>query len=167
MTAAMTLAAFKAQIGPFPRIPMKNIESTSATPWQLRRRLASALLTLSLIAGTIATTATPVEAATTVVACFAPYPYNYRALSVAVQLQVWNGVDYSTTIATGALRDGCVAWNISPAYQNRYLRVRINDRIMYYGVYYWGETPLVAGPGIGPVFLQGMVNCMGCNPNIP
>jgi hypothetical protein len=139
---------------------MKNSKSAFATPGQLRRRLTSALLTLGLIFGTIATTATPVEAATTVLACFTPYPYNYRALSVAVQLQVWNGADYST-IATGALSQGCVAWNIGPQYQNRYLRVRINDQIMYYGVYYWGETTQVAGPGIGPVFLQGMVNCWG------
>ena len=148
---------------------MKNIQSASAAPGQIRRRLTSALLTLSLIGGTIATTATPVEAATSVIACFTPSVYNYRASGVAVLLQVWNGGDNYSTIGTGVLSDygygaylGCAAWNVPPLYQGRQLRVKINDNITYYGAWCFGQTTFHAGPGYGPVVLSGVVTCYGC-----
>jgi hypothetical protein len=162
VTAAITLAGSRRQLA-IREDSMKNIKSASETPRRFRRLLASALLTLSVVAGTIATTATPVEAATAVVACFTPSVYTYHSSSLPVLLQAWNGGTSYSTIGYGVLNQGCVAWNIGPLYQNRYLRVKINDNISYYGAWYWGQTTQHAGPGYGPVVLLDWSFCQPCD----
>lgn len=145
---------------------MKNPQPASATSGQFRRRLARALVTVGLIVGTIASTAKPAEAASLVIGCFTPTQATVRASGIPVWLQMWDGFKY-VTVGYGVLSDfgmggvaGCAYWSIPPALQYQTFKVKINDSIMSYGKYYWGETrPAALGPGTSTV--QGPVTCVG------
>ena len=123
-------------------------QSAFATPDRRRRRLTSALLVLGLSLGTIATTATPVEAATVVVTCFTPAYGNFlvRGLPVKLQALTVNGyvsIDFAT-LDSG----GCAAWVVPPAYRNYWLRTYIEQNDNFF--YYQGASAGYAWAWIGP-----------------
>jgi hypothetical protein len=140
------------------------------------------LLVLGLSVGTIATTATPVEAASFVVTCYSPGYGNFLTSGLPVKLQAWTGSSY-VTIDTATLNSsGCAAWVVPPAYRYYYLRANIewsNNLFYYWGssvgdAFVWIEPwqqwyPLSlnghAYPGDYELtwVLFGTVNCYGCN----
>ena len=138
---------------------MKNTQSPSPKPGQLRRRLTSALLTLSLVAGALAMTAKPAEAATTVVGCFTSNDSRYRADGIPVWLQLywagqWHTIGYGVLDDYGTGGTACATFEIPWQYQNLYYRVAINTDIRTFGVYNWGETNY-SYPGYGTAYLYG------------
>ena len=141
---------------------MKNTQSASATPRRLRRRLTSALLALTFIVWTIAATATPVQAAGMVSACFTPDRGRIVVRGLPVMLQAWVAVNTHVTIATSVLDSvGCATFLVNPAYTGYYLRTYIETRP--YGNYYRGASYLYAPPGkSGFYILWGLVTCTGC-----
>ncbi len=138
---------------------MNNTHSASAT--RLRRRITSVLLTLSMIAGTIAATATPAHAASSIQGCFrssAP-GYNVNGIPVEVQAYIGNGWYKLGTITSGA--NGCASLPIYGSLRDYHVRMVVNYRVG--SAYFSGTSRLLALPGnlpanLGPV----VVTCYGC-----
>ena len=136
---------------------MKNTQSTSTKPGQLRRRLTSALVALGLVAGAMAMTAKPVEAATGVIACFYSNDSRVRVNDIPVWLQINTGGYNWVTVGSGTLSDfgyggpGCVRFDIPLSLRNYYFRVKINDNVQQFGVMHWGEGSWIY-PGYGMAY---------------
>ena len=103
---------------------MKNALPMSG---RLRQRLASALLVLGVTVGALASTATPAQAATSILACFQRPSLDPMPFTVRVDLRVWNpvtrvwqptGQHLFTTISN--TRSTCQLLLVPTAYQNFY-----------------------------------------------
>ena len=146
---------------------MKNTQSASATS----RRLASALLVIGLTVGTIAATATPVEAASYVGGCFAPYRSGMTVVAMPVKLQAsanpydsrypWIDLTSTTIFANG--NGGCVGWSILDPALRGFVYFRLVIDYPYYLGRYTAVSPLIALPGEGVAFLQtATIYCSTC-----
>ena len=151
---------------------MTNNASTPTTAGRIGRRLANALVALSVFAGTITAIATPAEAASEVSACF-----TYKGGSIAdvpATLEVWlPGVGWYRTALSyplihidpaGILPPSCTRMSLYGAgYDLRgyYVRIVVNTR---HQGYTWIGTPVKhATPGDGAVHLGSTaVACIGC-----
>ena len=127
---------------------MKNTPSASATLVPLRRRLTGALLVLGLTLGTIAITASPVDAAGVVVTCFqrvGPNPWFVDGFPV--KLQAWNGVQWeqigfsqvTDQYGINGLSYGCTSFVVPFPYQDKLLRT-ILEQVGASGRYYFGYS---------------------------
>jgi hypothetical protein len=140
--------------------PMITTHSTLAAPSRFRRRLTSALLVLSLTAGTIAASATPADAASNVTGCFRSNK-GYSLTGLPVQLQAYYLGTWFTVASQPLSSAGCVAWSVNPDSRSFYLRLVVNYQIA--PAYWSGSSPLMALPGDVAVHLgTGVVTCYGC-----
>jgi len=96
-------------------------------PSSSRRRLNSALLVLGISVGTVATTATPVEAASVVITCFQRLGPNPSIVAgFTVQLWAWNGVSYEQSgLSQETDNFGCTRFNVQPGDQGKYLYTEV------------------------------------------
>jgi hypothetical protein len=130
---------------------MKTSPSTPATTGRLRRRLVSSLLTLTVLGGTIVGTARPAYAATSVSGCFrtaqgfAALPGYPVHLAVYVG-NTWKYYPYKMD------QNGCVQIATHP-WANYYKMLVVNTGgalgIYVGGGTFYGQSPLMAGPGSG------------------
>ena len=140
---------------------MENIQPASG---QLRRRLTSALLAFSLVAGAMATTAKPAEAASLVVGCFHPFG-SLTAANLPVRLYALTASGIVEVPGAGGTTDssGCMVSFVPAAYQRYCLVMYIDYRT--YGRTYWSGVTAFAPPGNVVSFLDESVSCLGnlCN----
>jgi hypothetical protein len=148
------------------RKPIMNSHSAPTTPVRpgsLRRLLTRVPLALGLVIGIIAATATPADAAGSVVGCFKSASTAANVVGIPVQLQAFDpSIGTWVTVATQNLgNNSCVAWTIGPALHPYYLRLAVNYQA--YGAFWHGSSPLLAMPGNLQAHLgTGVVKCWGC-----
>jgi len=140
---------------------MSTTHTVSTTPGQLRRRLASALLALSLAVGALALTATPAQATTLVSTCYTAAYGNFLVRGLPVKLQAWTGSGH-VDIAWATLdSSGCASWLVPAAYRGHYLRTNIEFHNYLFN--YYGGSYYYADPRESIAILWGSVTCYGCN----
>ena len=140
---------------------MKNTQSTSTKPGQLRRRLTSALVALILVAGAMAMTAKPVEAASSVVSCFQPFG-SLTSANLPVRLYALTASGIVEVPGAGTTTDysGCAWFSVPAAYQRYYLVTYID--YSNYGRSYWSGVTAFAYPGNGFSWMPNQyVYCQG------
>jgi hypothetical protein len=106
---------------------MKNTPSASATLVPLRRRLTSALLVLGLTLGTMAMTASPVDAASVVITCFQRQgPSPSVVAGFTVQLWASNGVFFEQIgLSQETDHAGCTRFDVPPGHQGKFLYTQV------------------------------------------
>ncbi|MEO7275836.1 MAG: hypothetical protein ABIX28_14670 [Vicinamibacterales bacterium] len=118
---------------------MQTSHSTPVTTGRVRRRLIGALLAIAVSVGTIAGTATPAHAASSMYGCFRMV--NGRTLpGLNVQVQFWTANTWLTlgTVATNAT--GCVYLPLNGDLRNQYVRFNVNTQL--------GGTYLYSAPNV-------------------
>lgn len=123
-----------------------NTPSASASLVLLRRRLTRALLVLGLAIGSVAMTASPVDAAGVVITCYqrqGPNPSIVAGFNV--KLLAWNGVSIEQigfTQKTDSM--GCTRFDVPPVHRSKLLwtileqfDVRFYTGYSFQGYFYW------------------------------
>lgn len=153
---------------------MKYTPSNPATPRRLHRRFTTALLASIVFVTTIAFTARPAEAATSVKGCFQVSTGGVYYTNVYTQpgLTAWlfYSTDNRTYYPVGAVKvldqNGCVGWDVrGSGWENYYLKILVFSKNAqgYVGATYFGWSSSVATPGYGPVHLGwASVTCDIC-----
>lgn len=146
---------------------MTNTHSARATSGRLRRVFTSALLALSVVVGTLAATATPANAASSVHGCFRS-SQGWDLWGVHASLAVWlPGLGWRT-VASSPLgpnnfgSGNCVFWGpMTPDLQGYHWKVFVDYQAN--GVRFIGKLQPYAYPGDQPARLgTGVVTCYGC-----
>jgi hypothetical protein len=134
-------------------IAMKTARPTSG---RLRHRIASALLVLGLAVGALASTATPAQAATSVIGCFQRPSLDPALWTVRVDLRVWNHVQnvWQQTgryafIQISNAGPTCVTLAVPAAYQNYYTTAIVDYTYTQSGttLAWYGWSGQYAAPG--------------------
>jgi len=153
MTAALMPASYSQEI------VMKNALSMSG---RLRQRLTRALLTLGVVVGALASTATPAHAASEIYTCFVRPNLDPSPMQVRVDLRVWNQVtrvwQYAGWYAWITIQpkvQTCMGVPVPPQYQNFYTTLIVDHSYTLNGTTraFRGIPALSAPPG-GTPFVQ-------------
>ena len=130
-----------------------NCPATRVLPGSLRRLLTRALVIVGLTVGTLATTATPADAASYVRGCFRYYTGTSNLGGTPVYLEAWTNYGWLiiATANLGPTVTSCVHWNIAPDTQPYYLRMRVFYRQSSTApLFYSVSTKPAAPPGNAP-----------------
>ena len=108
---------------------LKNSQSASRTPEWRRRRLTSALLVLGLTVGSVAMTASPVDAASVVATCFQRTGPTYWVRDqLNVHLMAWTGVRWEQIGFSQKIDEtGCTVFFVPLVHQDKYLFTELVD----------------------------------------